>query len=112
MIWGVCGVKLCKNVQFTKKSNPLSVKEENCSCGHSDVFLLTLLLRRSFKAPFISFRMVSVKCIWFVARFLSMAGSDLGCQLRFISLFIIRSQLVLCSNRQSHHQVPVLSLCM
>ena len=98
--------------RLQKMSNILPVKEENCSCGHSDVFLLTLFLRRSFKAPSISFRIVSVKCIWFVARFLSMAGSDLGCQLRFISLFIIRSQLVLCSNRQSHHQVPVLSLCM
>ena len=98
--------------RLQKMSNILPVKEENCSCVHSDVFLLTLFLRRSFKAPSISFRIVSVKCIWFVARFLSIAGSDLGCQLRFISFFIIRSQLVLCSNRQSHHQVPELSLCM
>ena len=94
-----------------KRAIPYPVKEENCSCGHSDVFLLTLFLRRPFKAPSISFRIVSVKFILFVARFLNMAGSDLGCQLRFISLFIIRSQLVLCSNRQSHRQVPVLSLC-
>ena len=111
MIWGVCGVKLCKNVQFTKRAILYPVKEENCSCGHSDVSLVTLFLRRSFNAPSIFCRIVSVICILFVARFLSMAGSDLGCQLRFISLFIIRSQLVLCSNRQSHHQVPVLFLC-
>jgi hypothetical protein len=93
-----------------KRAIPYPVKKENCSGNQREMF--TLLLRKSVNGPFISLRIVSVKLSRLLARFLSMDGSDLGCQLRFISLFIIRSQLVLCSNRQSHHQVPVLSLCM
>ena len=96
MIWGVCGVKLCKNVLFKKKSNILPIKEENCSLSHSDMFLLYLVLRRSFNAPFRSLRIVSV--IGLVASFLRRAGSDLGCQLRFISLFIIHPPVILCNS--------------
>ena len=109
MIWGVCGVKLCKNVQFTKKSNPLSFKEENCSGDQCEMF--TFFLRKSVNGPFISFRIVSVKLSRLLARFLSMADSKLGCQLRFISLFIVLLPVIVGNNCRHLFQMLSLSHC-
>jgi len=109
MIWGVCGVKLCKNVQFTKKSNFLSVREENCSGNQCEMF--TLLLRKSVNGPFISFRIVSVKLTRLLARFLSMADSRSGCQLRFISLFIVLLPVIVGNNCRHLFQMLSLSHC-
>ena len=109
MIWGVCGVKLCKNVQFTKKSNPLSVREENCSGNQREMF--TLLLRKSVNGPFISLRMVSVKLTRLLARFFRMVASKSGCQLCFISLFIVLPPVIVGNNCRPLFQMPSLSRC-
>ena len=109
MIWGVCGVKLCKNVQFTKKSNPLSHKVENCSGDQCNMFIL--LLSRSVNGPFISFRMVSAKLTRLLASFFCMADSKSGCQLRFISLFIVLLPVIVGNNCRPLFQMLSLSGC-
>ena len=109
MIWGVCGVKLCKNVQFTKGAILYPVKEENCSGNQCEMF--TLLLRKSVNGPFISFRIVSVKLTRLLARFLSMADSRSGCQLRFISMFIVLPTVIVGNNCRPLFQMLSLSHC-
>ncbi len=109
MIWGVCGVKFCKNVQFTKRAILYPVKEENCSGNQREMF--TLLLRKSVNGPFISLRIVSVKLTRLLAKFFRMVASKSGCQLRFISLFIVLPPVVVGNNCRPLFQMPSLSHC-